>query len=110
MLVVKETTKWKDGTPNHVYVLSDDKRSMFAYVNGLTGKATKFGGRRTFDPRYRTFRIIKRLDEKSKNRSWKVSGSTGEVYVVEETDRGKVCSCAGFLYRGKCRHINMVGI
>ena len=113
MLVVKETTKWKDGTPNHVYVLSDDKRSMFAYVNGLTGVATKFGGRRTFDPRYRTFRIIKRGVEsgevQSKNRTWKVTGSKGDVYTIEETDNGKTCSCAGFGYRGKCRHVNQVG-
>lgn len=114
MIIVKETTKWNDNTPNHVYVLSDDKRSMYGYVNTITGKAIKFDGRRSFDPRYRTFRVIKRGvesgEEKSKNRTWKVTGSKGDVYTIEETENGKVCSCAGFGYRGKCRHVNQVGV
>ena len=114
MIIVKETTKWNDNTPNHVYVLSDDKRSMYGYVNALTGKAMKFKNRCSFDPRYRTFRILKRGvesgEEQSKNRTWKVTGSKGDVYTIEETENGKTCSCAGFGYRGKCRHVNQVGV
>ena len=61
MIIVQETTKWDDNTPNHVYVLSDDKQSMYGYINSVTGKATKFNGRRGFNPRYRTFRLIEKV-------------------------------------------------
>lgn len=61
MIVVQETTKWDDNTPNHVYVLSDDKQSMYGYINSVTGKAMKFAARRRFDPRRRTFRLIKKV-------------------------------------------------
>ena len=63
MIIVQETTKWDDFIPNHVYVLSDDKQSMYGYINSVTGKAMKFGGRRRFDPRHRTFRLIKKVIE-----------------------------------------------
>lgn len=63
MIIVQETTKWDDNIPNHVYVLSDDKQSMYGYVNAVTGKAMKFETRRRFDPRHRTFRLIKKVIE-----------------------------------------------
>lgn len=41
-------------------------------------------------------------------REWKVpSSKAGKFYTVRETPDGKkTCSCDGYMYRRKCRHIN----
>lgn len=61
MLIVKETTVWKDNTPNHVYVLSDDKRTMFGYVKAGTTERKTFRKGMMFDPRDRTFVVLKKV-------------------------------------------------
>ena len=62
MIVVQETTKWADGRDkcNHVYVLSDDKRKMHAYIKHGTKEVFKFKKPITIDTRGRTFRVIKK--------------------------------------------------
>ena len=39
---------------------------------------------------------------------WDVSGSKGDAYCVELTTRGFTCSCAGFVFYGKCKHTKQV--
>ncbi len=43
--------------------------------------------------------------ERSDARSWEVEGSKGKVYTVRESQGQWSCTCAGFMYRRKCRHI-----
>ena len=60
MIVVQETTKWDEATAsNHVYVLSDDKRSMIAYIKAGTKEVKKFNKPLPFYIKGRTFRKIK---------------------------------------------------
>jgi len=42
---------------------------------------------------------------KSANKNWIVKGSKGDVYTVSEESGEYSCSCSGFKFRGKCRHI-----
>ena len=38
--------------------------------------------------------------------AWKVEGSKGDIYTVQRTTTGQwTCTCAGFGWRRKCRHI-----
>ena len=62
MIVVQETTKWVGASDkcNHIYVLSDDKRTMHAYIKNGSKEVKKFSKPIGFDPRGRTFRIIKK--------------------------------------------------
>lgn len=61
MIVVRETSKWAwDFMPNHVYVLSDDKRKLHAYATENSAKVTKFDPPLNFDARNRTFKILRR--------------------------------------------------
>lgn len=57
MKIVQETTDWS--TPNHVYVLSDDMRSMIAYLPMGTKIIKRFKKPIGFDPRGRTFVAVK---------------------------------------------------
>ena len=42
------------------------------------------------------------------NKIWEIKGSKDHVYTVEESENGMVCSCIGFKYHGKCKHIDGV--
>lgn len=56
-----ETTKdWAHPVSNHIYYLSDDKRKMYAFYNIDTKTVKKFIKPIGFDPRYRTFKELKR--------------------------------------------------
>jgi hypothetical protein len=60
MIVLQETTKWDSASAaNHVYVLSDDKRSMIAYIKAGTKEVKKFSKPLPFYIKGRTFRKIK---------------------------------------------------
>ena len=60
MIVVQETTVWADSTPNHIYMLTDDKSSMLGYINALNGKEVKFAAKRRFVAKGRTFKLLRR--------------------------------------------------
>ena len=42
------------------------------------------------------------------SRSWAVKGSKGNEYTVSVTDGQWSCTCAGFGFRRKCRHIKEI--
>ena len=37
--------------------------------------------------------------------SWEVKGSTGKTYTVTHRNEAWLCTCTGFTYRRKCKHI-----
>ena len=40
--------------------------------------------------------------------TYKVPGSTGNVYTLTISDNNKSCSCPGFTYRRKCKHLSIL--
>ena len=42
---------------------------------------------------------------KPSKRVVQISGSKGDVYTVELSDKGNNCTCSGFQFRRTCRHI-----
>ncbi len=61
MKLFRETTKdWQQPTPNHAYVLSDDKQWMYGYVKAGTRDLITLSKRIRFDTRYRTFVQLKK--------------------------------------------------
>ena len=110
MKFFEETTEWKHPTPNHTYLLSDDKSKLYAYVRVGSNKVHTFKKPIRFDTKGRKFVAVNNrwgynTNEPNDNPRWEVQGSKGDVYVVEQTDNGLSCSCSGFRFRGACRHV-----
>jgi len=114
MKFYQETTEWKDTIPNGVYLLNDSKTKMFAYVKPGSKAAFKFKNPINIDTRGRKFKEVEntfgyRVDTESPMYpQWTVTGSKGDKYTVEKTENGYTCSCSGFKFRAKCKHIDSV--
>jgi hypothetical protein len=113
MKFFQETTKWDGDYANHIYLLTTDKSKMYGYIKHGTTEAQVFKKPIGIDIRGRTFREVKELgdinlDNLEVDKSWTVSGSKGDKYIVEKTDTGYNCSCSGFRFRGQCKHIESV--
>lgn len=42
----------------------------------------------------------------SRQREFEVTGSGGQVYLVKVSRSGATCTCKGFRYRSRCRHVD----
>lgn len=103
MQVLQELT-WGSSNMNHTYLL--DKDRILAYIPAGSTQAVYFSGSRSFDRRGRQFKELKQNPFKiaaPERKILKIQGSRGAVYEVDfET---KSCSCPGFVFRGRCKHI-----
>jgi hypothetical protein len=101
-----EVTEWSDSTPNHTYLMSSDR--IFAYIKEGGKKPHYFSAPLTISKRYRKFVKLDvnpfKQDEVADHRI-KVTGSKGDVYYVDPVE--KTCTCSGFTFRGKCKHLEM---
>ena len=116
MILVRETTHWEDVSrqPNHTYIMDDSMSKSYGYFKWNNPKDFQmFSKPIKLDTRYRKFKVIQRgykfvSEKESQNKSWVIKGSKDQQYVVEETENGYSCSCIGFKYHGKCKHIEQV--
>ena len=110
MLKLQETPVWEGNFPNHIYYTDDSKTQMFGYVNALNGKEMWFEGKRGFDARRRTFKVLAKMADKEKAavtaQQWTVPGSKGASYTVTNDSGTWSCTCPAAVYRkGECKHI-----
>lgn len=99
MILVAETTVWKDPLPNHTYLLSDDRSKMIGYAKHGSSDISMMKTPIRFDTRGRQFMVLHRISEEDQGR--KVEGSKGAVYYVKDNK----CTCPGFKFRGECKHV-----
>ena len=108
MIAVKETTDWgSNKAPNHTYLL--DGTNLVAYIKQGDTKPFYFKSPiKGFDKRGRKFEELKKNPFKVKVESnlREVKGSKGNSYFVD--DEAKTCTCPGFIFRGACKHIEVV--
>lgn len=69
----------------------------------------------SFDSRHRTFKFVKEYyqdvgrGDHQTVKEYKIKGSKGDEYTVSISDvTGNSCTCTGFTFRGKCKHIEQV--
>ena len=113
--ILKETTVWSDGSnANHTYLLDGSK--IVAYAKCSDNSVQVLKTQIKIDKRYRTFiktkhpglqKIIKSSPTESNTRVFKVKSKEKE-YFVELSDYNYTCTCTGFNFRGKCKHIDAV--
>ena len=100
MQALRETTGGQ--FPAHVYLL--DGNNLIAYVK--QGETTAFYFKnpiKGFDKRGRKFEEVSPnpFKQQKETHAKTVIGSSGQTYTVTEDS----CSCAGFTYRGRCKHM-----
>lgn len=114
MKYFQEVTEWADKTPNHIYYLRDDKTSMVGYIRSGTEELYKFKNPIRIDVRGRKFKVLNMKAESDevyfKKEQVKkdvivVKGSNGKEYQVEKIGDKYSCSCPGFMFRHKCKHV-----
>ncbi len=107
MEALRETTVWKgSNAPNHTYLL--DGMNLVAYIK--QGETTPFYFKnpiKGFDKRGRKFvrADLKLFKAKPRSDLIKVNGSKGNIYYVDPVE--KTCTCSGFMFRGKCKHVDI---
>lgn len=124
MKFLKEVTdNWAWNIPNHTYYLRDDKTKMVGYIPAGKTELVMFSKPLSFDARHRKFvEINTSLAEpddvyftKSTEftpvksvKTWNIDSSSGSNYTVTDTGKELLCTCKGFQFRRKCRHIDQV--
>jgi len=113
-----EITEWDSdfAVPNHVYFLNDSKDKMYGYAPSGGTQVQKMKTPYRFHTRGRKFKEVKntwnfRAEEKESRpagRTWQVAGSKGSEYTVSLELGTWSCSCSGFKFRGKCRHVEEI--
>jgi len=117
--IVEEVTVWDVDyrQPNHVYLMNGDR--VLAYVPWGKGKPVYFKTSQRIDRRGRKFIEVKKNpwkfdlsigieEEKPQGQTWQVKGSKGDEYIVS-LDAGRwACTCSGFQFRSRCRHLDEV--
>lgn len=97
--VLQEVTDWGDeNIPNNIYHVNGAGK-LVAFDNGTGVK--KFSRPLTFDKARRKFKKLEEYMDDLPSDAVVVQGSNGKTYVVQD---GK-CTCPGFTFRGKCKHI-----
>ena len=118
MKFFQETTVWDASypVPNHTYYMKDDRSFAVGYIPAGTSKLKKFSKPIRIDVRGRKFVILDRKGEsdtvyfpKEKPEQEKVIatviGSGGKVYQITGQSGSYRCSCPGFQFRSKCKHV-----
>lgn len=118
--IMQEVTEWSGfrRQPNHVYLMQGDK--ALAYSRWGNDKPFYFRNGLCLDRRYRKFReesvnrwgfdLTIQTEEQMANpltgETWTVTGSKDSVYTVTLSRDSWSCSCPGYGFRGRCRHVD----
>lgn len=117
MKYFQEVSEWSvDYAPNHVYYLTDNKRKMVGYIKSGTKTLVKFSKPMNFDPKGRKFVVLPKKGEsdevyfpktesKPVGQVIEVAGSNGKKYFLSKYDKSWSCTCPGYQFRHKCKHV-----
>jgi len=112
MKILKEVTDWglDYNIGGHIYFTNDSKDKMFAYIKASGQNIERFRVPMPLKVSGRKFKEIENtfgytVDDKPLGFVKIAFGSKGEKYTIAEVAGVYQCSCPGYKFRGKCRHI-----
>lgn len=114
--ILKEVTQWSTGSSviNHTYLLEGNK--LIAYAKFGTDEIVISKKQFNIDKRYRKFisdnhsglsKLIKKQKTDPNTRLFKIQSGEKEYFVTSKSEKYS-CTCTGFNFRGKCKHIDAV--
>lgn len=122
MKIMQEVTEWRDVSrqPNHVYLMDGD--TVYAYSKWGEGPAETLRTPLKIDRRRRRFVEVKKNrwkfdlsmvvakeePKKPTGQVWEIAGSKGNKYFVNLSAGHWSCTCPGFMFRHKCRHVEEI--
>ena len=90
----------------HLYYVNDKGKLVWFQVGDYSRGLDKFSKPISFDKRGRKFTLIGKVPEEYDEVTIEVKGSNGQVYQVDPNK--KTCTCTGFKYHGKCKHLKSI--
>lgn len=120
--ILQETTVWKSESPvpNHIYLL-DNNSNIIAYIKQGDTAINQLKSKIKLDKRYRKFikvnhEGLSKLMPKDNGHDYSIKPnvrifkviSGNHDYKIEVTGTKLSCTCIGYGYRGKCKHIEAV--
>lgn len=114
MKAMLEVTRWQveHRQPNHVYWMDGEK--VVAYSAWGTEAPFYFRSPSALNRRGRQFKEVpntygfRETKPIADEQVWTIKGSKGDDYVVKYAENTYSCTCAGWRFRGECRHIKEV--
>lgn len=119
MKYFKEVTEWDLPTAqNHIYYLKDDKTKMVGYIKAGTKTIFKF--KNPIDIYTKGRKFVELKDKKGEpdsvyfstqeefvpKQAIIVKGSNGKEYHITKMGNRYSCTCPGFMFRHKCKHVD----
>ena len=114
--ILKETTVWNSDYKirNHTYLLDDDKIIAYAVFGGdeirfspSKMKIDKRGRKFEFSNHSGLKKILNSQKPETGVRTFKITSKDKTYFVSIKHDKNS-CTCTGYTFRGKCKHIDAV--
>jgi SPX domain protein involved in polyphosphate accumulation len=120
--ILQEITVWKSESPvpNHIYLL-DNNSNIIAYIKQGDTAINQLKSKIKLDKRYRKFIKVNhtglsKLMPKDNGHDYSIKPnvrifkviSGNHDYKIEVNGDSLSCTCIGYGYRGKCKHIEAV--
>lgn len=127
MKFIQEVTEWSAAyaVPNHIYYVNDSRTRLVGYIAQGTRNLVKFKKPVDWDRRGRKFEPVTVRGLRAERdevyfprevatetvvpkNSITVEGSRGSKYLLTKIAGQWTCSCPGYGFRRKCRHLDLV--
>lgn len=107
--ILREVTGTVDGFnyPKHLYYVNEKDKLVWFQVEDYSRGLDKYNKPKAFDTRRRKFELVGTVPELHDDNSIvEVKSESGYIHHVNKDKMS--CTCKGYKFRGKCKHLSIV--